>query len=268
MPDIEQVEEFENNGVVVLRNVFRDWIERLSAGVERNFRDPGPHFRSYTRDGDEGSFYGDYCNWQRVPEYREFLFHSPLGNIASRLMQSKTLRLFHEHVLVKEPGTSNKTPWHQDQPYYCVDGRLNCSFWIPLDPVPKATCPEFILGSHQWGRTFRPKKFVGHDYDHSDPMLEDIPDIDSKRAQYSILTSELEPGDAVAFNYMTVHGAPPNRSATHRRRAFAARLLGDDAVYATRSGEISPPFPGLEKRLKPGDPISGDEFPVIWPTPV
>ena len=49
----------------------------------------------------------------------------------------------------------------------------------------------------------------------------------------------------------------------NRRRAFATRWLGDDAVYARRNGETSPPFPGLDERLKPGDPMAAEEFPLV-----
>ena len=38
-------------------------------------------------------------------------------------MQSQTVQLFHDHVLVKEPGTSKDTPWHSDGPYYFVNGQ-------------------------------------------------------------------------------------------------------------------------------------------------
>lgn len=54
-------------------------------------------------------------------------------------MQSQTAKFFHEHTLVKPAGGSTVTPWHHDQPYYCVSGRQNVSFWIPLDPVAEAT---------------------------------------------------------------------------------------------------------------------------------
>ena len=37
-------------------------------------------------------------------------------------MGSETARLFHDHLLVKEPRTAQPTPWHQDQPYYNVSG--------------------------------------------------------------------------------------------------------------------------------------------------
>ena len=34
-------------------------------------------------------------------------------------LPGEQVRFFHEHALVKEPGTSEITPWHHDEPYYC-----------------------------------------------------------------------------------------------------------------------------------------------------
>lgn len=258
------VTEFHNDGVTVMRGVFNDWIDGLRKGVDFNMQNPGPMGREYLEDGQPGRFFGDYCNWQRIDEYRQFMFDSPAAEIAAELMESTTVRIFHEHVLVKEPGTDKVTPWHHDQPYYPVDGRQVCSLWIPLDPVGIETCPEFIAGSHNWGRWFTPRRFTGTDYQREDSDHETVPDIDAHRDEYDIRHWDLQPGDAIAFHYLTVHGAPSNRSATHRRRGFAARFLGDDTVYAERAGDISPPFPGLEQRLKPGDPMHADEFPLVF----
>jgi len=262
-----QVSEFQRDGVLVLRGVFNDWTDTLREGVESNMRDPGPWGREYLDEDQSGRFFGDYCNWNRIHEYRDFMFASPAAEIAAELMQSDSARIFHEHVLVKEPGTDKITPWHHDQPYYCVDGRQVCSLWIPLDPVGIETCPEFIATSHNWGRWFLPRKFSGIDYDHEDESLETIPDIDNHREDYNIRSWDLQPGDAIAFHFLTIHGAPSNLSSTHRRRGFAARFLGDDAVYARRSGEISPPFPGLDQRLNPGDPLDCEEFPIVFRRP-
>jgi len=262
-----QIRQFQRDGVLLLQGVFTDWVETLHDGVEANMRDPGPWGREYLSEGQSGRFFGDYCNWNRFDQYRRFMFDSPVAEIAADLMQSKSARIFHEHVLVKEPGTDQITPWHHDQPYYCVDGDQVCSLWIPLDPVGRETCPEFIAGSHRWGRRFIPRKFSGIDYDHDDAGLESMPDIDQNREDYDIRHWSLQPGDAIAFHFLTVHGAPSNLSATHRRRGFAARWLGDDTVFAQRAGEISPPFPGLEQKLKPGDPLDTDEFPLVFSAP-
>ncbi len=125
--------------------------------------------------------------------------------------------------------------------------------------------PRIYCWLTRLGRWFLPHKFSGVDYDHDDEKLESIPDIENHRAEYDIRSWVLEPGDAIAFHFLTIHGAPSNLSATHRRRGFAARWLGDDTVYAIRSGEISPPFPGLEQRLQPSDPLASEEFPIVFP---
>ena len=60
------------------------------------------------KDGKE-IFYDDYCNWQRIEEYKEFIFNSNIAKIAAQLMQSKKVNLFHEHILIKEPGATKRT---------------------------------------------------------------------------------------------------------------------------------------------------------------
>ena len=49
----------------------------------------------------------------------------------------------------KEPGTSKETPWHQDAPYYFVEGEQTVVSGSPVDPVREATL-RTIAGSHQW----------------------------------------------------------------------------------------------------------------------
>jgi len=257
-----QVDSFDTDGVVLIRGLFTDWVDELREGIAKNMQSPGPYGKNYSKDEQSGHFFGDYCNWQRIDEYRNFLFNSPAAQVCAELVHSSNVRIFHEHVLVKEPGTAQKTPWHHDQPYYCVDGSQLCSLWVPLDNVAQSVCPEFIAGSHKWGKLFVPTKFTGAQYERDDQNHAVMPDIDNTRDEYNILSWELEPGDCIAFHYLTVHGAPENLS-DERRRAFSARLMGDDAVYVERGGEISPPFPGLEDRLKPGMAMNTEEFPIV-----
>lgn len=252
------VAAFETDGAAVVRGAFGDWIETLRSGVARNMAAPSADVRIY--DGGGGRFFGDYCNWQRIPEFEDFIRHSPAAAVARRLMGSQQVRLFHEHVLVKEPGADVPTPWHQDQPYYCVDGAQSCSLWIPLDPVDRATSPEFIGGSHRWGRFFRPERFNKTPLNEGDE-LEAVPDIDNHRADYNVLGWDLEPGDAIAFNFRTIHGAPANKRQDRARRAFSLRVVGDDATFARRPGVTSPPF--RDVTLAHGAKLDGPEFPRL-----
>ena len=252
---------FQKDGVALIKNAIDDyWIKKLEVGIKKNFKNPSKYKCVYEKLENKELFYDDYCNWQKIDEYKDFLFNSNLPKIASKLLRSSKINLFHEHVLIKESGASKKTPWHQDQSYYCVEGRQNVSFWCPLDKVNKITCPEFILESHKWSNKFLPTKFFGHDYENIDKEFEKIPDIDSNRKKYNIATFELEPGDVIAFNFATVHGAPGNDT-NKTRRAFSARYTGDDCRYIKRKGEMSPPFPEL--KLNNGDLLDSDTFPII-----
>ena len=102
---------------------------------------------------------------------------------------------------------------------------------------------------------------VGAQYERQDEGYETVPDIDAARGDYRLLSWDMEPGDCIAFHFLTVHGAPGNASRTTRRRAIAARFTGDDARYAKRDGPMAPPFP--EVTLKPGDMMDCPSFPVL-----
>lgn len=258
------IETYRADGVTCLRHVVSsDWLRRLAAGVEKNLAEPGPFARYYTPDGNPGKFFGDYCNWQRIDEYRAFFHESDLAAIAGQLMGSNKVNLYHEHVLVKEPGTREKTPWHHDQPYYPVEGEHLISFWIPLDPVPKATCPEYIAGSHRWGKWYAPKRFAdSKDHANTSAAYESIPEEDELRARHEFVSFDLAPGDCIAFHGLTLHGAPANLSTT-RRRAFSARFTGDDARFVLRDGFMSPP-PPEHGGPAVGAAMDSSVFPVVW----
>jgi len=257
----QTVVDFRRDGAAVLRGVFADWVETLRDGVARNLREPAPNARVYTDEESGGRFLVDYCNWHRIPEYKKFVFESPAAALGAELMESREVRLFHEHVLVKEAQTGIPTPWHHDMPYYCLDSQNTVSLWIPLDPVPRERTLEFVAGSHRWDKLYRPQRFDGSPLNENDG-LEDIPDIDGNRDEHDILGWELEPGDAVAFDYRTIHGAPANNSPTTQRRAFSLRLVGEGTTFRRREGIVSsPPFPDVT--LRNGDPLAGEEFPLL-----
>ena len=266
MPKVSEddIRAFREDGAVCLRGVISaHWLDVLAAGVERNMRDPGRFGKRYTPEGKPGLFFGDYCNWHRIGEYEDFFRNSPAAPVAAQLMGSRKVNLFHEHVLVKEPGTEERTPWHQDQPYYTVDGADIVSLWIPLDPVPREVSLEFVAGSHRWGKWYTPKRFAdGDDHPAKQQDFVPVPDIEAERSQHRILGWSLGPGDLIAFQALALHGAPGNTS-RNRRRVVSARFTGDDARYVLREGFMSPPPPDTGAPHL-GAPMDSAAFPVIW----
>ncbi len=116
-----------------------DEVALLREGIEANLAAPSTRALVASRPDDPGRFFEDFCNWQAIAPYRRFIDESPLAALAQRLMASTTVRLYHDHLLVKEPGTRQRTPWHQDQPYCNIEGLQNVSMWIPVDPVPRTS---------------------------------------------------------------------------------------------------------------------------------
>ena len=268
----QDVETYQRDGVVCLRQVFdQRWLDLVAGGVARNLAKPSAYAQHLKTDGDTGQFFGDYCNWRRIPEFRGYVYDSPAAPIAAQLMPSEKVIFYHEHLLIKEPGTQKQTPWHHDQPYYPVDGLQVCSIWMPLDPVARSTCVQFVKGSHTWGRWFVPRNF--HDarnypfksereYRSKGAAFQTVPDVDGHPERYEIVCWDLNPGDCIAFHMLTLHGAPGNRSLATSRRVLVTRWVGDDARFTERPWEISPPITG---GLHPGEPMACDEFPMVWP---
>jgi ectoine hydroxylase-related dioxygenase (phytanoyl-CoA dioxygenase family) len=255
------VTDFQREGVVVLRGLFRDWVEPLSRGVAEVMATPSQLERSYQPKDGSAPFFQDLCNWQRIPEFRAFVFESPAAATAARLMASPTARFFHDHILVKRPGNSTVTPWHQDQPYYCVAGDRTVSFWTPLDDVSRSVSLECVAGSHRWNTAgYRPTRFDGTPL-YAQDQFEDIPDIDAQRDQLRIRSWDMAPGDAIAFDFRTIHGAPANKS-TLTRRVFSSRWVGSDARFVRLGASGSPPFPHL--KIEDGAPFDAPEFPVAY----
>ena len=254
----EMVQAYQQDGVVLIKGLWADWVEVIRDGIARNMAEPGPYAAENLKPGEGGRFFDDYCNWQRIPEFERVIRDSAVAEVAARLMGSDRVQLFHDHVLVKEPGTSKPTPWHSDGPYYFVDGRHTISFWAPVDPVREASL-RCVAGSHLWEKDVLPTRWLKGEAFYPDPeKYMPVPDPDAEGM--AIKEWAMEPGDAVAFHYRTLHGARGNEAAT-RRRAFSLRLVGEDARYVERPGRTSPPYPGHD--MQPGQRLREDWFPVL-----
>ena len=255
----EMISAYNNDGVVLIKGLFKEYVDVLRKGVEYNMQNPGKYAAENLKTGESGRFFDDYCNWQRIKEFQTTIKNSKVANIAAALMKSKKVQLFHDHVLVKEPGTIKATPWHSDGPYYFIKGRQTISFWVPLDPVEDASL-RLVAGSHNWPKPILPTRWLSEENFYPDPEeYSSVPDPDKEGMK--ILGFKMEPGDAVAFHYEILHGARGNNS-EKRRRAFSLRLFGDDARFVERQGPTSPPFPGHE--MKEGDLLRNDWFPVLF----
>jgi len=262
----QHIADFERDGFVLVRRALAlEWIELVREGIEQDLRALGPLHTIQQPKDVPGYFVTDFCMSQRIRAFRGFVLESNAGEVAAKLMRSTRCNFFYDAMWAKGPGTPKRTPWHQDQPYYPIDGRQLCILWVPVDPVSAENSLELLRGSHRWNRWFQPQ--LSRDakilYGEGDRTFERMPDIEANRREYDIVSYEMTPGDCIAFTGLTVHGASGNASDQQPRRALSTIWMGDDAVFAERPGKVRPLFEG--HGLRPGDPMDCDYFPRVWP---
>ena len=101
-----------------------------------------------------------------------------------------------------------------------MDGLKGVSLWLVLDPVAPDATVRFVAGSHGWGKLFQPRWFKdGSNYEFGDMELETVPDIDGDADSYSVLSWACQSGDAVLFDFRTLHGTT-DAEVPNRRRGF------------------------------------------------
>jgi ectoine hydroxylase-related dioxygenase (phytanoyl-CoA dioxygenase family) len=262
VPTREEIDAFHRDGVVCLRGALSpDWIATIERAIDAVLIDPGTGAKY--ADAAQRGFFQDSNNWRRIPELGDFVWRSPASHIAAVLLGSRKINFLQDHILVKEPNTDTPTLWHQDQPYSPIDGHDFLTMWIAVDSVPLERSLRFVRGSHAPGVWYRPRHFAtGALRDGDDPRWAPPPDIEGDPEAFPVVSWPVEPGDIVAFQGLTLHGASGNSSASARRRVLSARWTGDDARFMRRLGPMSPPPPEVDAPMD-GAPVDCPAFPVV-----
>ena len=82
-----EIENYKNDGAIVLRKKFDiSWIEKLKIGIKKDIKSPSPRFKSHTKQKNIPAYLEDYWTWDRITEFKDFVFNSPVSQIASELM--------------------------------------------------------------------------------------------------------------------------------------------------------------------------------------
>jgi ectoine hydroxylase-related dioxygenase (phytanoyl-CoA dioxygenase family) len=260
----EDKETYRRDGVVKLCSVFdAKWLEFLRAATEENLASPGVMAEEYAEAKNSTRFFGDQFLWTHSDAFKQFVFESEAASIAAEMMGASKINIFFDHLLVKEPGSIEATPWHQDGPYWKVKGSQVCSIWFAMDKVTEASGGvRYVKGSHLSENRYRPQSFSGGgDASYVESDLLAMPDIDAAIPLEDIVCYDMEPGDCLVHHQNTIHGAKGNVSAGTRRRGYATRWTGEDVVWDPRPGTADIiADPGIE----PGSPMDSELFPVVW----
>ena len=266
----EVIEQYQRDGIVFLPQALHpEWLLLIELGLQRVLGNGGQAKHKFF-DDQPGEFLETVRNFEVTPEIQRLMYDSPIADMIGVLVDSKEIWLYSDEFFIKG-SASKRTPWHQDMPYWPLEGDKIASMWISLDPLPKEGCLEYIPGSHRTTRYdgFNPR-LVGEDptlpfYGEDLPPL---PDIEADRDRWNIVSWPIEPGDVILAHPGVLHGGGPTAPGA-QRRTITVRCYGDDIVYAARppTRPTVPLTPGLSLQLKPGDPLRHPWYPQLRPKP-
>ena len=252
----EDRETYQRDGVVCLREVFDpEWMESLMPAARRISID----------EEDVGllpSAPGRYMS-RLIPEYRRFIFESPMAQAAAQAIGSSKATFFFEEFFAKPPHSDSKTLWHCDRMGWPVDGVMVPSIWIPLHDVKAENSLEFMAGTHKddvpyWlfspnaRQMIKPEDRVAH------------PDEAKLRATPGarFLNFDMKAGDMIVLHPWVLHFSSGN-TAEDWRIAISARIFGDDITWNPRPDCLNIAGVSFDEMV-PGNPPGGPLFPVLW----
>ena len=272
----KEIDTYHRDGVLLLQNMFdKEWIELLNKGLDVNIKTPTRRSRIWHKDTSGHFMFYDHTAWQGIDEYRKFIFNSPAAQICGLLTGSTAINFFFDSVFVRSTGTQFETPWHQDEPYWSVEGYDACSLWMPLVPVKRKSSLSFVPGSHRLKTVFKQYNFGDlnpvrkknvDQVDFSDIAEQEFPDINADPEHFGVVSWDMQPGDCIVFNGRTMHGGSGKLDDGCELRVFTTKWVGDDVRIKFRDCGMDPDHRPdmIEKGLEPGDRPGTDLYPQIW----
>lgn len=299
-----EIAAFERDGVVLLKGIHSTaWVdhlrEQLDEVFDRTGHDPNATWTGASRTGDRtdmADVIGRYragrpdadiaidgptdaplvgraivetdpASWHAG--LRQHHLESGLAAVCAALTESSQINFYSDQVFLKEPGSRTRTPWHQDQPYFLVDGGIVAVCWVPVDSVTVANgAMGYVRGSHRWNQVFKPSDFVTNTGTFIEKGgidlsgLEPLPPAESFADD--VIWYDAEPGDVIVHHWATIHGSSGNTTANRTRRAASVRFACQGTRFFRRPSSPEPFRNTID--LNDGDRLElADRFPIVWP---
>jgi ectoine hydroxylase-related dioxygenase (phytanoyl-CoA dioxygenase family) len=194
--------------------------------------------------------------WQRDKEVARFSLARRFAHVAADLMGVTGVRLYHDQALFKEPG-GGRTPFHQDQHYWPLDGDTTITMWMPLVDVP------LEIGTMTFGSGSHRMRYLG-EFEISDTSDRVFARLIKERGIPLHTHGVLAAGDATFHAGWTLHGAPPNPTGTLRSVMtiiyYADGMRATEPDHPFREHDLKTWLPGVQ----PGDLAASPINPLLY----
>ena len=235
---------FDSSEIKFYREVIKEAIKERKHFDERVLKDRSEYEQSFTQ-----------CQnlWEDYIDIRKLTFDQRVCKIASKLLDTEAIRLWHDQALVKESGGRETDP-HHDQPYWPIKETKTITAWIPLCDVDETNGQlGFYSGSHK----IKDKKFINIFSGKVDEnnFLETA-NVSPDQISYQAMKE----GDVSFHHGLTFHRAKSNIS-NYDRIVHTAIFFADGCTR----GDDKFHFSVDRSNIKVGEKIDSDVTPIAFP---
>ena len=220
-----QVKYFSENGFIKIKNIFdASVIDYMNIVISKEVdRLNNQQIPLEERDTYGKAFLQIMNLWTHTEVVKDIVFSKKIAQIATGLMQTTGVRLYHDQALFKEPKGGH-TPWHADQYYWPLDTENTVTAWIPLQATPLNYGPlEFSAGSN--------KLTAGRDKQISDESQAFL-EAELKRHAFNHVVEPFDVGEISFHRGWLYQRAGPNVSG-NMRKVMTMIYMDIDTVLKT-----------------------------------
>ena len=235
---------FDSSEIKFYREVIKEAIKERKHFDERVLKDRSEYEQSFTQ-----------CQnlWEDYIDIRKLTFDQRVCKIASKLLDTEAIRLWHDQALVKESGGRETDP-HHDQPYWPIKETKTITAWIPLCDIDETNGQlGFYSGSHK----IKDKKFINIFSGKVDEnSFLETANVSPDQINYQTMKE----GDVSFHHGLTFHRAKSNIS-NYDRIVHTAIFFADGCTR----GDDKFHFSVDRSKIKVGEKIDSDVTPIAFP---
>jgi hypothetical protein len=252
----EQCLKFRKNGFIKLPNV-------LSYGATARLRQELLQLLYKTFDPNlknslNNRFLSLEMMWLENSLIKSYVLSPRIAKISADLLGIKSVRLYHDNALAKEPGCG-RTPWHYDDHHFPLATHNVVTAWIPAQAIPIAMGPLAFAKPLNVFELVKNIKFNKFDTSY-DKQVTDI----FKVNNVSIENKPFGAGEVSFHHNQSFHTAAGNRT-TRSRVVLANTYFADGARIVDHPTMVSGDWQKFIPDVSPGEIAASELNPICWP---
>ena len=248
---------FRRDGFIKLPNVLSPAaVTRLRLELIKLFNET---FEVALDGGKSDRFLSLEMMWLENNLIRGYVLSPRIAKISADLLGIKSVRLYHDNALSKEPGCG-RTPWHYDDHHFPLDTNDVVTAWIPAQPVPVSMGPLSFAKPLNIFELVKDIKFNKLDTSYDKQISETF-----KKNHVSIEDGSFAMGEVSFHHNLSFHTAAGN-STKKSRVVLANTYFGDGARVVKEPTMVSGDWQKFIPGVAPGEIVSSELNPICWPT--